>query len=376
MSLTRFDETNDIVILENPAPIVTSTWSTNDNNLDTNFTSSIQSASITSPTGSIQFYIDAHNAVSTSTAAQVQYSLAYGHRQGSGSPDFTNDTGSFGNSASRVTYNQYRQLVFQDETQFFRFGTHTPESIYVINVNRANYKQRLSAGTLDLIISGSNIDQAIDSNIKITDDSVSRGATANNPNYVGTNLGGYYNVVSGSNGIISGSTINQKGGSSSYGHFYPHAGLIILNGDMFKAEPDSLRTADPAPAQVGNSITSSLPINTPGLSTNRDNNHIKMYQLISSSNHFIIDTEEDVNSQFYFVRAKNAQFNYTNNPSFTSGSSKGTIMFSSMRMNPKVFITTVGLYNDFNDLIAVAKLSQPIAKDFTKEALIRVKLDF
>tara|TARA_R110002167_G_scaffold235442_2_gene440703 strand:+ start:634 stop:1740 length:1107 start_codon:yes stop_codon:yes gene_type:complete len=368
MSLTRFDATNDIVILESPAPIVTSTWSTNDNNLDTNFTSSVQFATKSSSTGSVQFYIDAWNAVSTSTAAQVQYSLAYGHRQGSGSPDFTNDTGSFGNSASRVTYNQYRQLVFQDETQYFTFGTHTPESIYVINVNRANYKQRLSAGTLDLIISGANIVHGAKSDIKITDDSVSRGATSNNPNYVGTNLGGYYNVVSGSNGIMSGSTINQHGGSSSYGHFYPHAGLIILNGDMFKAKA--------AHATGGRTLSQDLPQNNPGLSTNTDLNHIGMYSCISSSNHFIIDTEEDVNSQFYFVRARNSEFNYTNNPSFTSGSTKGTLMFSSMRMNPKVFITTVGLYNNFNELIAVAKLSQPIAKDFTKEALIRVKLDF
>ena len=129
MSLHRFDEANDIVILENPAPIVTSTWSTNDNNLDTNFTSSILSASVVSSTGSVQYYIDAWNAVSTSNAAAVQYSLAYGHRHGSGSPDFTNDTGSFGFSATRVNYNQYRQLVFQDETQYFTFGTHTPDSI-------------------------------------------------------------------------------------------------------------------------------------------------------------------------------------------------------------------------------------------------------
>ena len=368
MSLTRFDEANDIVILENPAPIVTSTWSTNDNNLDTNFTSSIQYASRTSATGSVQFYIDAWNAVSTSTSAQVQYSLAYGHRHGSGSPDFTNDTGSFGFSATRVTYNQYRQLVFQDETQNFTFGTHTPDSIYVINVNRANYKQRLSAGTLSLHISGANIDQPLQSLLKLTDDSVSRGATANNPNYVGTNLGGYYNVVSGSVGIMSGSTINQKGGSSSYGQFYPHAGLIILNGDMFEAKATG--------TEGSSTLTQDLPQNNPGLSTNTDLNHLGMYSCISSSNHFIIDTEEDVNSQFYFVRAKNSQFNYTNNPSFTSGSSRGTILFSSMRMNPKVFITTVGMYNDQNDLLAVAKLSQPIAKDFTKEALIRVKLDF
>ena len=44
--------------------------------------------------------------------------------------------------------------------------------------------------------------------------------------------------------------------------------------------------------------------------------------------------------------------------------------------SPKTFITTDGLYNDANDLVAVAKISQPIAKDFTKEALIRVKLDY
>ncbi len=39
-------------------------------------------------------------------------------------------------------------------------------------------------------------------------------------------------------------------------------------------------------------------------------------------------------------------------------------------------VTTVGLYNDANELLAVAKLSRPLVKDFTKEALIRVKLDF
>ena len=44
--------------------------------------------------------------------------------------------------------------------------------------------------------------------------------------------------------------------------------------------------------------------------------------------------------------------------------------------NPQTYITTIGLYNDANDLVAVAKLSQPVVKDFTKEALIRVKLDY
>ena len=365
MSLNRFDPSNDIVILPDPAPVVTSTWTGNDNNLGAgnNFTSSVQSASVESPTGSVNFFLDVYNEVSTSANSEVQYSIAYGHRYGSGSPDFTNDTGSFGLSATRVNYNQYRQLVFRDETQFFTFGSHTPDHIYIININRSRYKQKLSAGSLDLVISGANIDFPLDSNIRLTDDSVSRGATPQNPNYVGTNLGGYYNIVSGSNGIMQGSTINQKGGSSSYGFFYPHAGLIILNADMFTCS-------------VAGGSGMDYPKQNIGLSTNRDLNHVAFFNAISSSSTFIIDSEEDINSQFYFVRARNSEFNYTNNPSFTSGSSQGNLLFNTMIQNPKTFITTVGMYNDNNDLVAVAKLSQPIAKDFTKEALIRVKLDF
>ena len=44
--------------------------------------------------------------------------------------------------------------------------------------------------------------------------------------------------------------------------------------------------------------------------------------------------------------------------------------------SPQSFVTTIGLYNDTNELLAVAKLSKPLTKDFTKETLLRVKLDF
>ena len=52
------------------------------------------------------------------------------------------------------------------------------------------------------------------------------------------------------------------------------------------------------------------------------------------------------------------------------------LLYSNFINNPQVYITTVGLYNDSNQLLAVAKLSRSLLKDFTKEALIRVKLDF
>ena len=136
MALTQYTE-GDIVISTDK--IITSTWTNNTNNLTTAFTSSTQ-AIFTSPTSSGQFYLDVFQALSSSATAEIQYAVAYGNRVGSGSPDFTNDTGSFGIGASRAVYNQYRQLVFGDETQNFTFSTHTPDDIYVINVNRSRFK--------------------------------------------------------------------------------------------------------------------------------------------------------------------------------------------------------------------------------------------
>jgi hypothetical protein len=87
-----------------------------------------------------------------------------------------------------------------------------------------------------------------------------------------------------------------------------------------------------------------------------------------------LDSQEDIASKFYFIRVKNQEFNYTTNDSFTEND--GTLKHDSMIDNPQVYITTVGLYNDAQDLLAVAKLSSPLPKDFTKEALIKVKLDY
>ena len=89
---------------------------------------------------------------------------------------------------------------------------------------------------------------------------------------------------------------------------------------------------------------------------------------------FELDSEEKISSQYMFVRVKNSEFNYTTNPSYID--TNGNLNVSSFADSPITYITTVGLYNDENNLIAVAKLSQPLKKDFTTETLIRVKLDY
>ena len=100
-----------------------------------------------------------------------------------------------------------------------------------------------------------------------------------------------------------------------------------------------------------------------------------MFQAISSSAFFTLNSQETISSDFIFVRPRSNEFNYSENPSFISGST-GEVLYSSFINNPQTYITTVGLYNDNNELLAVAKLSRPLPKDFTTEALVRVKLDF
>lgn len=336
---------DDVVITTDKA--FTSTWSANTNNLQTAHTSSAQ-ASFASPSSSGQFYINVYNEATSSTTSAVQYAISYGHINGSGSPDFTNDTGSFGYSATKDIYSQYRSLVFGgDETQQFTFDTVTPDDIYVININRARYKQSLKAGSINFQISG-----ASGGNLLLTDDSVTKTGSA-----VITNVGRQFNIVSGTNGVMSGSTLGQTV-SGSYGLFYPDAGFIVLN-------PKAL---DLAAADRG------IDLDTLRNSDTSDKNNQTLFNHISGAGYFILDSQEAISSQYFFARIKNRDFNYTANPSFIDDN--GNLNFSSMIDNPQTYVTTVGLYNDNNDLIAVAKLSQPLNKNFTKEALVKVKLDY
>ena len=104
-------------------------------------------------------------------------------------------------------------------------------------------------------------------------------------------------------------------------------------------------------------------------------NNQALFDSISLGASFALNSQETITSDYVFVRARNSEFNYSENPSFISGST-GEVIYSNFINSPQVYITTIGMYNDSNDLLAVAKMSRPLLKDFTKEALVRVKLDF
>ena len=89
----------------------------------------------------------------------------------------------------------------------------------------------------------------------------------------------------------------------------------------------------------------------------------------------IVRSEEDQTEENYFCRIKAEQYNFSSNPSFVSGS-KNKLRNTDQFGDPHTFITGVGLYNSAGQLLAIAKLSKPLLKNFATEATIKVKLTY
>ena len=314
-----------------------------------------------------------YNIFNTASNGEVQYAIAYGHISGSGSVALsTNDNAKF---PTKATYMQYRSLLLGQEDSHFTFASasgtgHNTEDFFVINVARARYKEQLDAGNWSLKVSGSR------GAITLIDDSGKKFSDT-----VGKS-GRVFDVVSGSLNLGSSAeaTIDSKYTSGStdgnnfsvgqgYGVFYPDQGIILLNPGALEAEIGF--SAHTGSAALNYSTTSSL---FTGVDADKKAHHW-LYAAIKNGADFEARRTENVSTSHYFVRANNREFNFSNNPTFVSGSDNAFAV-SSFKRDPRVYITTIGLFNNANEMLAVAKTSQPIAKSFDKEILVKVKLDF
>jgi len=331
MSFKRLDPEDFLVSVDS---ITATAWSTNTPVLSTFFTSSTTSTNDA-------YYKNVFQTASTSTNAAVQFAIGYGNIDGLGSANF-NDLVP-GKTPTRTVYGQYRNLIYGDENASFNFGGVTSSDFWAINIERSRYKEHLLKGTFNLILTGSGIQK-----LHLTDNS----GMVSTDTYL--DCGRVYQIISGSNGTSFNGETGYSPSSGSYGLFLPDIATIILN-----------------PLALSQSINLE-----PSRSNDSDGNNItRIFTAISGAASFQLNSEETVTSDYVYVRARNAEFNYSENPSFISGST-GDVLYSNFINSPQTFVTTVGFYNDTNDLVAVAKLSKPLTKDFTKEALFRVKLDF
>jgi len=350
MSSFSFKEFSADSISTNQREVVTAPmWSNAQSSLTAIHTSSAQSDN------EKRYYYEVFNTQSNDIGAESQFSIAFGHYDGSGS-----STGSYGQNLldypTKAIYTQYKQLLLSPSETFFKFSNNeTSEHIYVININRSRYKDRMDTSTWQLnlakLTSGGTPESPI-SIISLIDNS------GNSSTELASQGGRSYNVVSGSiaNGVYTGDT-------TPWGTFYPDHGIIILNGNALDNTGSFFTKTNPATASGDDNAGRFFTSISGAIATN------------PSLYGFKAATSEVLHSTYYFARLQNNEFNYSTNPSFYSGSSN-VLKWPSMYQNPKTYLTTVGLYDDSQNLLAVAKLNKPVAKTFDKELVIKIKIDY
>ena len=336
---TLFDFENDVV--ENQKTKISSgIFSGGSGTMTSFFTSSTQQA-----TGSfLSVFHQNPNVAQTSATAEVQFDIGYAHYAGSGSAGNTTKLTS-GGRESLAMYSQFAQVVLPPTIKRFKPTGHATgsEDFYFISFLRSRMREKLDPGNWELRLG----------DLRLIDDS----GASNNPT---VNEGGrVFNVVTGS--IATGAAVIETTAAAetkgALGLFYPDLGLIILDAARIKTRAPDTGIAT-------------------GRSTNTfDDNPKKLFNKLVAGSYFQVRREEEISSTNYFCRVNNKKYNFSSNPTFATGST-GDFTQPTFFKDPKVYITTVGLYNDANELLAVAKLSKPVLKSYSREAIIKVKLDF
>jgi len=298
------------------------------------------------------------------------FSIAYGSIAGDiGSGSFNTESSSIQASPAKAIYTQYKNLLLGSADLDGQFTiqsgstTVTATDIWVLNFSAYKMKDRIDEGQFELTLSGS-----LGAKFTMID----------NSSYT-TQTQAVYQLIVGTQNNSPATPIYE-----GIGLIYPSDGIVILNAALVAAKLGLTGSGPGIGSSEGGPGTNGGWWYTPGTATTEwTYNHKTLAKSIELcvTESMKVRKSEYVPARHYFVRVMNRDFNYSNNPTYvydgTDGThAKGTIYNSDFINDPKTYITTVGLYNDSNELVAVAKLSRPAFKDFSSELLIKVRLDF
>jgi hypothetical protein len=314
------------------------------------------------------YYLNIFPAQSYHVNNDPYMSIAYGNVAGDlGSGSFTVETSSILASPTKAIYTEYKNLLLgtTDLSGMFTMDsgstTISATDIWVMNMSAYKMKDGIDPGLLQFTLTGPN------GSFTYIDDSP----------YIAQAQSVYQ--------IITGSLTNPPANPTyqGLGLYYPDDGIIVINAALMASVLGITNTSGSGPGTSGPLPDGSWPY-TPGTNNlvNYTYNHKTFAAALEASNTTMnVRKSEYVPSLHYFVRVMNRDFNYSNNPTFvydgTDGiHSAGTIFNTDFVTNPTTYVTSIGLYDDSNELIAVAKLSRPAVKNFSNELLIKCRLDF
>lgn len=319
-----------------------------------------------------QYYLSVYNKKIDEPESYHQFDISFGHIAGSGSKYVVNSSNM---RPSEVMYKKYLVECYpptsssgKSITSKFKFKNDVHgDYVYFIQTHRDQFKHMLDPGNFQLALSplsgssnqtintGSNvqlsqtsgniytlIDESYDTRQKETDDK---------------NLREWYYLTSGSlqHGVYS------EDSDNAWGIVFPKIGLIVLDGVV---------------------LDQSCSFNTVTASINGENSH-KLFLSISGSSSttavrnysssFYARSSEKVVRETYFCQIGVDEFNYSNNPTYFSGSAN-YFKYDGFKAEPNSYITSIGLYNKVGDLIALGKLKNPVLKNRHRSYVFQVSL--
>ena len=336
-----------------------------------------------------RYYYNVVNTHPASSSAEVQFSVAFAHRGGSGSNVLAGNETKTIKGESEAVYAQFASLLLPEAeiTGGFQIsqqgsggelssGT-ADEFVYLLIANREKFKDKLDNKAWTIKLSGTpTTGSGKVARLSLTDDSDSITQTGS----FGSIVGPRYNIVSGAAG-----TVHTASAHKTFGHFYPHMGVMVFSGaELSGSIPGTKNTTNVTASFSAN--TSNLPfLTSSGFAPNLDNSadaknglrFVNCLRNIETEDIRLRGTIEQEKKSFFCTVGPQA-CNFTNNPTFISSSLDGDnlLRHKSMRGNPNVYITGLGLHDANGTLLAVAKLSTPVQKNFGTQQTIKVNLTY
>ena len=301
-------------------------------------------------------------------------------------------------------YNQMAQVLmgfdhtgavheFDEDGDLLAGGTKV-NSAYFINLSRLLVKDEIKKGSFSLDLGvGSDSPNKASSNcfskiVRLSDTNAQNDYRVNSP-------AGEYGILYAAVNTVGSVNTNVLAGDPAAGAttvkaglIYYQAGIVVITSSIFiRAVADS--NAEPKGGLLHASLGAPLTMskNADGLKGYNSSTPETAHHLMTGSNitascdgirsrifNMSFNNTTELNSTVYFCRANHNEFNYSANPTYLEASKLRVKQQSTD--TPVSFITTVGLYSADNELMAVAKLSEPLRKDPTNEMTLRVRLDY
>jgi len=358
------------------------------------------------------YYLDVYPSIAaTSSSNDSIFSIAYGNANGYGTSydEYTNIKA----SPTRAIWSQYVNALNAGENFSVKSQVSPGASIsnvtlstdfIALSFNSQKIRDGIDVGQFQMTVENDQTNYSFNliDDSSITGQSGSAGyynlilgnyntstGQVNYNNYTSYPSGSLYSGYTSYNGNKS---VAQYHPNTGIGLLFPKAGVVILNLNfLLNVNNAGVSGAGPVPLiPIPDTGVTSPRVAAPDPVTNVKNYlfNQSIYNMIrASSVGMRLRRSEYVPSRHYFIRVKNRDFNYSNNPTFTYSTSttdavtgetnqRGDIKQTEFLTDPKVYPTSVGLYNSNNELVAVAKLSRPAQKTFSNELLIKVRLDF